>query len=229
MSTHGGTSTSAPPATTVTGPDAIGHAAVVGTGLHYARNDHDHGLPILDYNAMQHNDLPGWAYDLMGVSSEVFYITVATVVFLQRVPLPAAMTVTNVVANVGTLGATLTNSFLALFKSDGTIIGQSADQSTAWEAGGATGLYTLPLVGGAKVCTPLAANDFLWTAIYVGSSVTGVCFGSTAAMPIPLLNAGCTAARSRCGYVVQANTATLASFIPSTIIQSNYNFWTAIS
>jgi hypothetical protein len=42
MSTHGGTSTSAPPATTVTGPDAIGHAAVVGTGLHYARNDHDY-------------------------------------------------------------------------------------------------------------------------------------------------------------------------------------------
>jgi hypothetical protein len=45
MSTHGGTSTSAPPATTVTGPDAIGAPAVVGTGLHYARNDHDHGLP----------------------------------------------------------------------------------------------------------------------------------------------------------------------------------------
>ena len=45
MSTHGGTSTSAPPATTVTGPDAFGSPAVVGTGLHYARYDHDHGLP----------------------------------------------------------------------------------------------------------------------------------------------------------------------------------------
>jgi hypothetical protein len=45
MSTHGGTSTSAPPATTVTGPDAFGASAVVGTGTHYARNDHDHGLP----------------------------------------------------------------------------------------------------------------------------------------------------------------------------------------
>lgn len=33
------------PATTVTGPDAFGAAAVVGTGTTYARNDHDHGLP----------------------------------------------------------------------------------------------------------------------------------------------------------------------------------------
>jgi hypothetical protein len=33
------------PATTVVGPDAYGDPAVVGTGLLYARNDHDHGLP----------------------------------------------------------------------------------------------------------------------------------------------------------------------------------------
>ena len=35
----------ASPATTVTGPDAFGAAAVVGVGTLYARNDHDHGLP----------------------------------------------------------------------------------------------------------------------------------------------------------------------------------------
>ena len=33
------------PATTVTGPDTFGAAAVVGTGTKYARDDHDHGLP----------------------------------------------------------------------------------------------------------------------------------------------------------------------------------------
>ena len=32
-------------ATTVTGPDAFGASAAVGTGTHYARNDHGHGLP----------------------------------------------------------------------------------------------------------------------------------------------------------------------------------------
>ena len=32
-------------ATTVTGPDAYGAAAIVGTGTKYARDDHGHGLP----------------------------------------------------------------------------------------------------------------------------------------------------------------------------------------
>jgi|ERR1035438_208944 hypothetical protein len=37
--------TAATPATSVTGPDTFGAAAVVGTSLLYARMDHDHGLP----------------------------------------------------------------------------------------------------------------------------------------------------------------------------------------
>jgi hypothetical protein len=45
VSSHGGSSGGAAPATTVTGPDAFGDPAVVGTGLSYARDDHDHGLP----------------------------------------------------------------------------------------------------------------------------------------------------------------------------------------
>ena len=45
MSSHGGSSGGAAPATTVTGPDAFGDPAVVGTGLSYARDDHGHGLP----------------------------------------------------------------------------------------------------------------------------------------------------------------------------------------
>jgi Type VI secretion system/phage-baseplate injector OB domain len=41
------TPTIPPPATTVTGPDAFGASAVVGTSTNYARQDHDHGLPTL--------------------------------------------------------------------------------------------------------------------------------------------------------------------------------------
>jgi hypothetical protein len=43
--TPGGGGAIPAPATTVTGPDAYGAAAVVGTGTTYARADHDHGLP----------------------------------------------------------------------------------------------------------------------------------------------------------------------------------------
>ena len=41
----GGGGSEPSPATTVTGPDAYGASAVVGTGTTYARSDHDHGLP----------------------------------------------------------------------------------------------------------------------------------------------------------------------------------------
>ncbi len=43
------------PATTVTGPDAFGAAAVVGTSALYAREDHDHGLPAAPSPALTVN------------------------------------------------------------------------------------------------------------------------------------------------------------------------------
>jgi hypothetical protein len=229
MSTHGGTSTSAPPATTVTGPDTIGHAAVVGTGLHYARTDHDHGLPALDYNAMQYQDLLGWTFDPSSqTATDNWGIPVATAIYLARIPLPAAMTITNVLCHVITLGVTLTHSFLALFKSDGTVIGQTADQSTAWEIGGATGIYTLPLAGGAKVCTPLAANDFLWAGLYMGTAGTGADLAADA-LGGNTANTGPGTNRWRCGTILQADTATLASISPAGIANNNHLFWFGIS
>ena len=41
------------PATTVTGPDAFGAAAVVGTGTAFARNDHNHGLSFTTMNGVR--------------------------------------------------------------------------------------------------------------------------------------------------------------------------------
>ena len=215
MSTHGGTSTSAPPATTVTGPDTIGHAAVVGTGLHYARNDHDHGLPALDYNAMQYNDLLGWSSDLSAGNS---YGLGAGNVYLSRIPLPAAVTVTNVIGVVVSLGTVLTNAYLGLYKSNGVLIGQSADQSTAWETGGATGIYTLPLTVGPTVCTPLAANDFVWGALYVGTFSTGPTIAGNADGMAAMSNLGCTASRARGAYQSIGNVATLPALTPASNI-----------
>jgi hypothetical protein len=215
MSTHGGTSTSAPPATTVTGPGTIGHAAVVGTGLHYARNDHDHGLPILDYNSMQYNDLLGWTFDPQLVSlGNNGGLPQAAMVSVGRIPLPAAMTVTNVIADLVILGATLTHSFLALFKSDGTVIGQSADQSAAWGVGGAVQVYTLPLAGGPYVCTPLAANDFLYAAAYCGTAVTLPKFQIGYVGNLDFLTGP---PRCRAGVITQADTGALTNINPANI------------
>jgi hypothetical protein len=227
MSTHGGTSASAPPATTVTGPDTIGAPAVVGTGLHYARNDHDHGLPALDYNAMQYNDLLGWTFDPALTAGTGNSISTANLQYC-RIPLPGSLTVTNVLCNVMALGVTLTHSYLALYKSNGVPVGQSADQSTAWETGGATGVYTLPLVGGPYACTPLAANDFLWGAIYIGSFVSSPAF----ACAYPLgqdNNIGTTVSRARSGYIFMGNLATLPSFAVAGGAADIALYWLGIS
>ena len=177
--------------------------------------------------ALQYNDLLGWTFDPVGINGRNNYAGAAQVM-LSRIPLPAAITVTNVITYLTTLGLTLTHSYLALFKSDGTVIGQSADQSTAWGALGATGVCTLPLAGGPHVCTPLAANDFLWAAWYVGTAVTAPSF-PVAANNYSGILIGETAARIRSGNIVQADTATLGSIVPGNINSSGTLYWMAIS
>jgi hypothetical protein len=221
MSTHGGTSTSAPPATTVTGPDAIGAPAVVGTGLHYARNDHDHGLPALDYNSMQYNDLLGWTNEPENCNG-AYAPNAAATLQLHRIPLPKSLTVTNICIQIGTQGTVLTHCFVALFKSDGTIVGQSADQSASWSSTQYTYL-TLALAGGPYVCAPLAANDFLWPALYIGTaSVLPTFYGPAGGGPA---NVGTVAARTRQGTIAQADTATLVSIVPASISQGIVTCW----
>jgi hypothetical protein len=180
--------------------------------------------------ALQYEDILGWAYDPTAGNSEQLLWGGPAHINLVRIPLPVAMTVTNVLCHVTTLGLTLTHSYLALFTSNGTVIGQSVDQSTAWGATGATGLYTLPLVGGPFVCTPLAANDFLWAAWYEGTAIT------RSKMLIANNNISgdnylsfTSAPRSRFGYIAQADTATLASIVLANVLPMANALWLGIS
>ena len=179
--------------------------------------------------ALQYNDLLGWTFDGAGPLETVNANQGPAYVIVNRIPLPAAITVTNVLIDLKVFGVTITHSFLALYNSAGTIIGQTADQSTPWMAGGTLGLYTLPLVGGPYLCTPLGANDFLWAAFYCGTGATRPSFAQAQGTGTEISNAGCTTARSRCAYISQANTATLGNISPagSSALQAPY--WMAIS
>ena len=228
MSTHGGqTGISTGPATTVVGPDAYGAPAVVGVSTKYARGDHDHGLPGLVNPALQYNDLLGWSYppELLNAS---LVLPAAATIYLTRIPLSTPLTITNILIRNGIAGLTLTHSFVALFTSAGTFVGQSVDQSTNWASG--VGLQTLPLAGGPYNVTPLAANDFIWTGAYVGTAVTRPAFTVESSSGL-IINVGTTTARSRWGYIAQANTATLASFSPAALTPDNSDtiIWMAIS
>ena len=176
--------------------------------------------------ALQYNDLLGWTSD-PSVGIQGVILSLSATVFVHRIPLPAPITVTNLLIACSALGLTL--SYVALFKSDGTIIGQSADQSTAWGATGALGLYTLPLVGGPHVCTPLAANDFLWAGVYVGTAATRPGFQVIHNSYGYLFNVGCSTARSRTAYVAQSNSPTLISFVPSSLATTNPFAWMGLS
>jgi hypothetical protein len=178
--------------------------------------------------ALQYNDLLGWTFDLTAiVGADTNTVPTAAYVFCGRIPLPGVMTVTNVIIAISVLGLTLTHSFLALFKSDGTVIGQSADQSTAWGSLGSAQIYTLPLVGGPFVCMPLAANDFLYAAIYIGTFVTAPTIYNAGSNILESLT---PAPRARAGKVAQANTATLTNINPAALTNfSNYLPWFGIS
>jgi hypothetical protein len=181
------------------------------------------------YNpALQYNDLLGWSCDPAACYSTLALYPGAANLALSRIPLPTSMTITNVLALITALGVTLTHSFLALFKSNGVVIGQSADQSINWKTGGSAGLYTLPLAGGPFVCTPLGANDFVWAAIYIGTGVTMPTF----VVDDPAygaMNFGTTTARSRNASIAQADTPTLASFSPAGLTVQGQELWMGIS
>lgn len=184
-------------------------------------------IPDRDEAAYVNNDVLGWTYDPATVLSGTVLPAVATL-NLCRIPLRRARTITNVLAYMSGAGDTLTHSYLALFKSDGTLLGQSADQSTAWGVGGTTGLHTVPLAAPVAVA-PSGANDFVWAAIYVGTATTRPTFARGMTGNATVLNAGTTSTRRRFATLAVADTATLTSITPSSMAVAGNAWWMALT
>jgi hypothetical protein len=178
---------------------------------------------------MEYNDLLGWTFDL-----QQDYLTntqtagAGTNCWLARIPLPAPLTVTNVCVGLSVIGVTLVHSYVGLYKSNGVLIGQSADQSTAWA--GSPGFEAIALAGGPFTVSAVAANDFVWGVINVGSAVTAPAFwGVTGFGSGYYGNFGTTAARSRSGYIAMGNVTTLTTIVPANIRPWAFEFWMALS
>lgn len=104
-----------------------------------------------------------WSYD--PVSCSTGSAMVAGTLYLSRLRLRRAAPGTTLLMWVQAVGVTLTagQCFAGLWRSDGTLVGISADQSAAWQS---LGLKNTPLVGGPF---PLAAGDY-----YAGAWSNGV-------------------------------------------------------
>ena len=173
-----------------------------------------------------YQDLLGWNYDYF-MRSTAHVLAAAATLYLCRVPLPAALSVTDVVVDYTNAGSVLTNSFVALYTSAGTLVGQSADQSTVWATVGDEAPLKIALASGPFTVSPLAANDFVWAAFYVGTASSLPGFGSIGANEVAV---GTTAARARWGSYAVANTSTLPNITPASITQpSTESYWAGLS
>ena len=205
-------------------------------GSNYAWEDGASGTPKISGfpstpDATAYNDLLGWSLDPGACAASGVVLPAAATLYLCRIPLYQTTKITNVLFNLTAVGAgTLTHCFIALFQSNGTFVGQTADQATTWGTGGSTGDDTRAFQGGPFTLSPLAAGDFVWLAFYVGTTTGGALPAFSAGKAgAAFLNNGATAARSRFGSIAQADTATLASIVPGSVVAALNSFWVGIN
>jgi hypothetical protein len=165
--------------------------------------------------------LAGWSEDptMATASSQV---PAAGQLFLRRVHVPTACSVTNVLVNVTTQGASLSNCYAVLFTTAGAKVAGSADQSASgsnWSSG--TGVKTVPLSGGPYTIT---AGDYYVGIIANGTTLPYLARGNSQASA--MVNAGMSSGfRTATG---SAGNTTVPSAM-GTPAASAYTFWMALS
>lgn len=166
-----------------------------------------------------------WSYDPMLASTGS--APANNTVTVIRINIRAPISCTNVSVFVSATGSGLVTgeNFVGLYNSAGTLIGTSADQTTAW---GSTGLKTAALAGGPF---PLAAGTFVWAAILPNESAGTV---PSFMRPATLVSnaaagIGVTAATARWATTSSTGTSLPPSITPSGNTNISTAFWAALS
>lgn len=108
--------------------------AVTGTSTISSREDHVH--PTTEFGPVDHGFL-AWNFPaFLAVNNQL--LTTAGTLYLCRIPIHTAMTITDIVVHVSTQGSGLTSgqNFAALFSSTGTLLSTTSDQTTSWASAG---------------------------------------------------------------------------------------------
>lgn len=103
------------------------------------------------YRRSDYGAILGWTCHLENIySGGTGTLTAAGVMQLTRFRLPVAATVTNVICYVQIVGVLLSNCYIGLYDSTGTLRASTADQSTPWQTQGLkTIAFTSPYVASA--------------------------------------------------------------------------------
>lgn len=174
------------------------------------------GIPSLPAD----HGLKGWSTPTHAIGTGALMSTLgAGVLHGSRVRRVPAGTITNLHMIMSPAGATLSNCFAALFASNGTLLGVTADQSAAWLT---VGYKTMPLV------TPANHSG--------GDLLVGAWYNGTTA-PSPLRAGGTTGAPNIAGQSADFDSFTFGTGLTTTppasvaaaIGQGNICYWFGVS
>lgn len=140
--------------------------------------------------------------------------------YLCKVKLPVAATISNLVVFIATLGTSLTSgqNFVGLFDAAGTLVGVTADQTTAWGATGA-------IVG--ALTSPYAAAPGSYYVALLSNGTTSPAFARSTSSTAQVHNGSVSAAAYRWGTTGSGLTAVPASFTPSGLANNSPAIWAA--
>lgn len=101
--------------------------------------------------------LISWAYDPT-IANATSILPAAGVMYMARLPITAAINISNIMLDITTAGAGLTTAGAAIYQ-NGLLVGQTADQSTNWIT---TNSKTMPLSGGPVAVTAGYVYIAIW-------------------------------------------------------------------
>lgn len=156
--------------------------------------------------------------------------SVNQVSFAMKVLVPYNISVTNICAIVATAGTALTSgqNLVTLYNQAGTLLGSSADQTTAW---GTAGYYVMPLSGGPYAVSG-GPGSYCWVSILSNAGTTPASFRCYTASLVGANAggaAGLTGASVFFGRIGTSITAP-ATFTPSSLsVASGITAWVGLS
>lgn len=171
-----------------------------------------------------------WSGDSIGAFDSSTATLVSGTLQIVKVPLPFAMTISNVVYAVTNAGVTLTSAqnFVGIYDKAGTRQALSADQSAIWTS---TGLKTTAMTA---PWTPAAFGmaEFCWIVfLSVGTTPPrfAVLNNTANTGAIAAINAGTTTANIRQGRNAAAQTALPSTITLGSNVNSGVSIWAGLS
>ena len=168
----------------------------------------------------QDQNLRGWSYDpVMQVASTV---PAAGVLYLIKIPVYIAGPIASILVEVVTVGSGLTanQNFAGLYSPGGTLIGKTADQSSAWTS---AGLRRMTLSGGLSY----ASQGWAYV-VLLANGKTRPAFGRATAQGASTVNAGLSVSAARYATNSTGKTSLPASIPMTSNVLSSTAFWAAL-